>query len=226
MPSDTKPDHDLDRLALAFRQAAGAFAAAVGRPEVEAAWGKPSACAGYTVGTLVGHVNSAIGWLEPLLSAPEPADLTPVALADFYATAKIKSEEDHSSPLHTAVRTLSEQAGRRGWEWNAQRFGALAARVLELCEGERPDRLLDLRPIAPIAARLDDFLCTRILEIVVHTDDLSVSVSLDPPEPHPMAADVVLQTAMATARRAHGDLALVRALTRGDRITAAPFPVF
>jgi hypothetical protein len=38
--------------------------------------------------------------------------------------------------------------------------------------------------------------------------------------------DVVIGTLLATARRSHGDLEVIRALARAERATAGCFPVF
>ena len=215
-----------DALTRAFREAADTFASLVHRPDVEASWDAPSALPGYTVGTLVGHVNSAIGWLGPLLAAPIPTDLRPVALGNFYATAKISSPEDHDSPLHSSVAALSHKAAQRGWDWNVQHFTTLAEQALEALRSQPPERLLDLRPIAPIAARLDDFVSTRVVEVAIHADDLAVSLHAHPPTITQATADVVIDTLLATARRSHGDLDVIRALARRERTTTACFPVF
>lgn len=92
--------------------------------------------------------------------------------------------------------------------------------------GEKGDRLLDLRPIVPIAIRLDDFLRTRVMELVVHADDLATSVGVDPPQPSASAATMAIESLMATARATHGDLAVIRALARRERSDANVFPVF
>jgi len=67
---------------------------------------------------------------------------------------------------------------------------------------------------------LDDYLPTRIVEIVVHADDLAVSVGA-PPVPFPAdVVDVVVDVLVRTARVTHGDLAVVRALSRRERDAA------
>jgi hypothetical protein len=58
---------------------------------------------------------------------------------------------------------------------------------------------------------------TRMVELVAHTDDLAVSVGLEPPPPDPDAATLVVHCLVDVARRRHGDLAVVRALTRRER---------
>lgn len=75
---------------------------------------------------------------------------------------------------------------------------------------EAPSRALDMRPLVPAAVRLGDFLRTRVLELVVHADDLAASVALEPPTPTPAAADVALDVLLRTARSTHGDLAAIR----------------
>jgi hypothetical protein len=63
----------------------------------------------------------------------------------------------------------------------------------------------------------DDFLLTRVMEIVVHSDDLAVSVDVPPPTwPEPVLGPVLaLLTGIALHR--HGQPAVVRALARSER---------
>ena len=64
---------------------------------------------------------------------------------------------------------------------------------------------------------LDDYLITRLLEVVVHTDDLAVSLGIEPPDfPRPATA-AVIDCLLEVARRRHGDIAVVRAFTRRER---------
>jgi hypothetical protein len=53
-----------------------------------------------------------------------------------------------------------------------------------------------------------------------------VSVGLDAPPLPEGAAAVAIDVMLAVARDAHGDLAVVRALARRERASAAVFPVF
>ena len=62
-----------------------------------------------------------------------------------------------------------------------------------------------------------DFLTTRAMEIVVHSDDLAASVGLDTPSfPDDLVADVLALLTGVAVRR-HGQAALVRALSRPQR---------
>jgi uncharacterized protein (TIGR03083 family) len=218
----------LDDAAKPFREAAAAFAEIVDRPEVGRAWEQPSALDGYSVGAIVGHVNAAIGWLGPLLDAPAQPDLHPTPLDDllrFVHGLKIDPDGADRHPRHDILRDQSERAARHGWESNRDKFRGLAERLTARLEGESADRLLDLRPTVPCVVRLGDWLPTRVLELVVHGDDLATSVGIDAPPP-PEAAAVAIDFMLAVARATHGNLAVIRALARRERASTAVFPVF
>src|SRR2546421_3257837 len=220
---------DLDEVVTAFREAAEAFGEIVARPEVGKAWEQPSALEGYSVGAVVTHVNAAIGWLGHLLDAPAEPDLRPTPPADylrFVHGLKIGSDGPDRHPLHDVLHDQFERAATRGLESNRDKFLGLVERLAARLEGESAARLLDLRPTAPLVVRLGDFLRTRVLELVVHGDDLAVSASLDAPPLPEGAAAVAIDVMLAVARAAHGDLAVIRALARRERADALVFPVF
>jgi hypothetical protein len=219
----------LDDVAQAFREAAEAFAEIVAQPEVGKAWEQPSALEGYSVGAIVGHVNAAIGWLGPLLDAPAQPDLRPTPRDEFLRFVhglKIGPDGADRHPVHDVLRDQFERAARHGWESNRDKFRGLAVRLTARLEGESGNRLLDLRPTMPLVVRLGDWLPTRVLELVVHGDDLATTVGLDAPPLPEGAAGVAIDVMLAVARAVHGDLAVVRALARRERASTAVFPVF
>jgi hypothetical protein len=73
------------------------------------------------------------------------------------------------------------------------------------------------RSSAPRSLRRDDFLLTRLLEIVVHSDDLALSVRLSTLDfPAEVFAPVrVLPVRLAVER--HGQSAVVGTLSRSER---------
>ena len=217
----------LDDAAEAFRAAAEAFGEIVARPEVGKAWEQPSALEGYSVGAIVAHVNAAIGWLLPLLDAPPQPDLRPTPrdeLFHFVHGLKIDPEGAGRHPIHDVLRDQFERTAGRGWESNRDKFRGLVERLTARLEGESGDRLLDLRPTVPLVVRLGDWLPTRVLELVVHGDDLASSVGIDAPLPE-SAATVTIDVMLTIARAVHGDLAVVRALARRERAGTAVFPI-
>jgi hypothetical protein len=63
----------------------------------------------------------------------------------------------------------------------------------------------------------DDFLVVRAMETVVHTDDLAVSLGVDPvPLPEAVLEPVLTMLVMLSVRR-NGQAAVVRALARRER---------
>lgn len=218
----------LDDVARVFREAAEAFGEILARPEVGNAWEQPSALEGYSVGAVVTHVNAAVGWLGPLLDAPAQPDLRPSTRDDllrFFHGLKLDPGDAERDPIHDLLRDRSERAAGQGWESNRDKFLGLAESLTSRLEGESTERLLDLHPFEPLVVRLGDFLPTRILELVVHGDDLAASVGIDAPLPE-SAATVTIDLMVDIARAGHGDVAVIRALARGERADSAVFPVF
>ena len=63
----------------------------------------------------------------------------------------------------------------------------------------------------------EDYLVTRVMEIVVHSDDLAVSVGVEAPAlPEPVLGPVLALLVGISLRR-HGQAAVVRALSRRER---------
>ncbi len=67
----------------------------------------------------------------------------------------------------------------------------------------------------------EDFLVTRMMEITVHSDDLAVSVGIDPPELPGAVLEPVLSLLVGVATLRHGQAAVVRALSRAERAPAS-----
>ena len=66
------------------------------------------------------------------------------------------------------------------------------------------------------AATLDGYLRSRIVEIVVHGDDIAQSVSGSFNPPH-AAMDVALDVCLQLARAMSGDLRVLRVFVRQER---------
>jgi hypothetical protein len=164
-----------------------------------------------------------------VLDAPPQPDLRPTdpgELLAFLPGLKIDPDGADRHPVHDVIRDRAERAARHGWESNRDKFRGLVERLTARLDGESAERLLDLRPTEPLVLRVDDFLATRVLELVVHGDDLATGVGIAAPPLPEGAAGVAIDLMVAVARAAHGDLAVVRALARRERAGTAVFPVF
>lgn len=194
----------------------GLVAAAAGR------WDQPSALAEMTIGALAGHAARAVSTAERYLAAPPPPG---GALLDapgyFLALTDLTSPID--SVFHRSIRERAEQEGAAGAEDLLARLDQSIAALSRSLDAEPADRLVAV--LDDLELRLDDYLVTRLVEVVVHSDDLAASLGLHDPEFSEEATGRVIDCLVAVAVRRHGRLAVVRALTRRERDVVAALRV-
>jgi uncharacterized protein (TIGR03083 family) len=184
---------------------------------VARAWTEPSALEGFTVGGLAAHLANQIVSVATALDT-DLAGKPTVALLDHYGRAAWLAA-DIDNEVNMAIRAGSEhRAGPGPATVLADTRAALARLDADLAG-------LDVaaprtNPHWAYAMRLDDLLRTRIMEFVVHADDLAHSVGIATPGFDADAFDtaVWILTRLAAAR--HGQAALIRALARSERAPA------
>lgn len=191
--------------------------AVLARAEVAESWSEPSALEHYTVGGLAAHAVHGVLWLEQLLKDVPPVGLRPVAVADFFGLNRVdgpKGDDRFAASLRSA----------------AEKFALTGATVVAAACTASRDELVGLLSAAPAARAvpvirvaggrvpLSLYLRTRVLEVVVHGDDLVSSVpGLLVADPPAVAVDVSLEVCVELARARVGDLAALRAFTRVER---------
>jgi hypothetical protein len=167
-----------------------------------------------TVGAVAAHLGRALFNVERYLDAT-PADPPeePISAASYFAS--ILKTSDLEDPLHVDVRARSAESAAEGWEALVTRFddalGSLRARLTN------EDRTRKLRVLGGLVMHLDDYLATRLVECVVHADDLAVSVGSPTPDFDPGVVDLAISHMVDVARLRHGDLSVIRALSRRER---------
>lgn len=156
-------------------------------------WSGPSVLSGWTVTELAVHVLHVLESTPRVLGTPA-AD-RPLSIAEYVAGY---------APAATQVRER-EVAGAAG------RQPADVRRALRDVLAALPDRLAGLDPAAVVRAargpvRAGDYLVTRVVELVVHGDDLARSVpDREPPRPDRGALRVTVGAlAQVLAERAPG----------------------
>lgn len=184
----------------------------VAAPEVAAAWEAPSALREFTVRGLAGHLVRAATAVEPYLDRDEPEGPGRGAAVYFAAAT---DEPDIDADIHRRIRQGGEGEAAHGQEALLARYDAALERLAPRLAAERPDRLV--RAFKDIVLTLDDFLVTRCIELLVHIDDLAVSVGVPTPEPAVAAAGPAIAALVDVARLRHGDVAVLRGLTRRER---------
>jgi len=176
----------------------------------------PSVLAEFSVRGLAGHLLRAVTSVEGYLDRPEPdrAGGKPISAAEYYATV-IGDESDINSDVQRAVRQRGLEAAPGQpeefpalWEAAAERLGARLADA-------PPGRLMQV--YGDLVLTLDDYLLTRLIELVVHGDDLAGSLDVTPPPLNAAATGLAIATLVEVARIRHGDPAVLRALTRRER---------
>ncbi|WP_199429629.1 maleylpyruvate isomerase N-terminal domain-containing protein [Qaidamihabitans albus] len=183
-------------------------------PAIAAAWNGPSALPEFGVGGLAGHLAYQILALPQALTGPVPTEET-ISLLEHYDRAKWIGA-DLDDEINVRIR-------RGGDEIAAEGPAALAARV-DSAARELTDTLASVadRPVriplwGPWSLLLDDLLITRMMELVVHSDDLAVSVGVAMPAFPRGAVDTVVDLLSRLAVRRHGAAAVVRAFSRAER---------
>ena len=184
--------------------------------EVKAAWTDESSCAGMSVGGLAHHLVQQAGHAVRLLSM-EPVAEPPIPLLEHYARAAWV-EAGPEEEANVSVRESADAAAAAGPD-EVVAQGAAALEQLPSALRRHHDRIPhQVRiPWQGWSLTTEDFLVTRAMEIVVHSDDLASSVGLDTPEFPDDVVTEVLRLLAGVAVRRHGQAAVVRALSRPQR---------
>ncbi|HEU4349658.1 MAG TPA: maleylpyruvate isomerase N-terminal domain-containing protein, partial [Actinoplanes sp.] len=101
----------------------------------------------------------------------------------------------------------------------AERYRAALARLAVELPGIPPDRPIPM--VAGHVLTLPECLLTRLVELLVHADDLAVSIGVPTPQFADEPADLVVSVLARVARRRHGTTPVLRALARRERATGS-----
>ncbi|MEW2145281.1 maleylpyruvate isomerase N-terminal domain-containing protein [Micromonospora vinacea] len=203
----------VDALDATFPTAASIALELIRRPEVSEQWSSPSALPHLSVGGLACHLGRQAVRAAELL--PMPTDLPTLDTADnHYEQAPWVSE---GTPDEESVAEGPDEAdaARGPADLLARSARALEA-VADLLSGGAAREVVPI-PWQGWSLRRGDFLLTRQLEIVVHSDDLAVSVGVPTPEFPADVFDPVRDLLVRLAVRRRGQSALISALSRSER---------
>ena len=199
-----------------FLSAAALACEMVSSPRVAERWHDPSALAQFSVGGVAGHTYLGARILERRLDAAIPEDPEVVDTLERYRDIRIVDKAALEDEVHRGIRRDGEYVARRGPFVVAEKFHEVLDRLRSRLANEPPGRLVVASTPGTVTL-LDDFLGSRTIEMLVHADDLAVSVGLPPLDLPPDAAKMAMTTLLELARQRSGDLAVLRALTRRER---------
>jgi hypothetical protein len=204
---------NLDRTALT--RACAALADLVGDERVAARWTDGSALPGLTIGGLTRHLVSQPECAVEFLTTPGPADAEVVSLAACYA----RSDWFHAPIDHEANTSIAA-------DFDAMAAGGQPHSVAILAESlaALPDAVAGAEPTTYVPWQdcrlaLDDFLVVRLLEVVVHADDLAASIGASTPAYDDEVLHPVLALLAVLGQQRRGQDAVLRGLSRAERAT-------
>ncbi|MEZ5382372.1 MAG: maleylpyruvate isomerase N-terminal domain-containing protein [Microthrixaceae bacterium] len=182
---------------------------AVADRRVAEAWDEPSNLAGQTIGSLASHLARGAVWvvLDYLDAQPGPGVDFETAAEYFAEVTQGLTEDDHA-----AIRGRGATVAEAGPAQVARRLADSVEQLRARLPGEPDDRRVAV--YAGKVMRLDDYLLTRIVEQVVHLDDLARSLDIEPWANPPDAAALVVSCGAEIGRQLRGDSAMIRALFR------------
>lgn len=184
-------------------------------PQVAEAWDRPSALEQMTVGALAGHLMRAVTSVDAYLDRPAPEGAEILDAVDYFVSIDGIVGDDLSRELHASIRRRAEEASRPGHTGVVDQWDTTLERLRMRLANLGPDHT-----VAALGGRellVDEYLVTRLVELLVHTDDLAVSVGLQRPPFPPAAESTVIECLVDVARRRHGAAAVITALARTER---------
>jgi hypothetical protein len=188
-------------------------------PVLSKRWAEPSALEQWSNGGLTGHLARSAFNLERAVG--QQRGQTPAHDAvNYYASS---APQPANSAVGRRIRELGDQEAAGGAAALAARFAASVAVLQELALP------LDAAQAVEMFGRvltIDDCAAACLLELVVHADDLAVSLELEPVTFSEPAIDMVVVTLSRISRKRHGDLAVIRSLSRPGRAPARGISAF
>jgi mycothiol maleylpyruvate isomerase-like protein len=208
-------NHDAQTFVAAARIAADLATS----PQVAQRWTDESACAGMTVGGLAHHLFRQATVTVQLLAAPPVADAELVSLLGHYERAAwVTAGPD--AEVNVGVREGSNADAAGGPEELRALVEATLAELPAALAAPREPETVHI-PWQGWSLTTHDYVVTRLMEMVVHSDDLAASIGVPTPEFPEEVVAPVLGLLSGVAVRRHGQAAVVRALSRPQRAPAS-----
>lgn len=184
----------------------------LGRREVGERWNDDSVLPEFTVRGLAGHLARSVLQVEWFLDMPQPEG-APITAVQYYA--EFAGVDDVNSDLNVGVRSRGEETAAGGWA----RLYLDVSNVYDRLRARLPEVPPETTVLAfERALTIDEYLKTRLIELTVHIDDLASSIEAEVTIPD-TATTFAIAVLVGVARARHGDLEVLRAMTRRERAT-------
>src|SRR5262249_20056826 len=155
-----------------------------------------SALAKMSVGSIAAHLARGVLTVPFYLAVALPDPEPPVVTAAEYFAHALTSDIDDD--LNRGIRERSEDGAAKGQDDVLLHLDdALASLTATLAELPADARIAVFGPSVML---VDEYLVTRMVELVVHLDDLAASIGADTPAVDPHAIDLVTSCFVGVAR--------------------------
>jgi hypothetical protein len=205
--------NQITRLDTVFPIAGAVALDLIQRAEVRDEWLQPSALPKMSIGALACHLGRQVVRAAELL--PVATDVLPLDSVDaHYQQAAWATTTSPDDPPNDRSADDTEAA------LGAAALTSRTARALGEARGllaAGTARDVVLIPWQGWSLSRGDFLLTRMLEIVVHADDLAISLGVPTPEFPAEVFTPVCDLLVRLAVKRHGQSAVISALTRTER---------
>ena len=181
--------------------------------EVAKYWQYPSTLDQWTVAGLAGHLARPVLIIPGILAAEVPVDKPLASAVDYFAGIPA-DDLGPDSQFSAAVRERGVESAGDGQEDLLKRYDEVLADLMIDLPTQAPDREV---VALGVRMQLRQYLITRMVEMMVHSDDLAVSIGTATPEFPAGATDSVISTLACIAARRHSTTDLLRALARSER---------
>ena len=197
-----------------FLQALPPVAALIAQPALVERWDSPSSLAKMSVGALACHLNRQITMAHLLLIHANDFPVLEGGADEHYARAAWVTTTSPDDPENE--RSSYDQEALLGVDKLRETVVKAAADVTAMIAGGKANDAAGL-PWQGWALQRDDFLLTRMLEVVVHSDDLALSLDVPTPEFPEVVFTPVVALLTRLAVRRNGQSAVISTLTRRER---------
>jgi hypothetical protein len=206
-----------------FFDATSSVADLIASPVVGGHWGDGSCLEGFTVGGLAGHIVCSVQDLADLLERPLPEGARVVTPAEFFGANKPNGPV-LDDPIAKFIVDDGERRAELGQEAVMRSFHELVIRAEEVLGDLTATTVIPTIRIPDGITRLGIYLTTRVVELVIHGDDLASSVGIDWQPPFAAGA-LAIGMLLHIANEQHGAVEVLRALARTERASPDVFPV-
>jgi hypothetical protein len=176
-----------------------------------------------SVGALAGHLlHSGVLMVEEAFANTEVPVGGPFSAARMLAWTPL----DDASPVHDGMRTVAESQSVEGCEDLVRRVRLSLPRSTASLAAATPTTIIAFPWTPCLSMTLPEFLRSRLLELVVHGDDLAHSVGIEDLPFAPEAIDLACHTGIDINLQRYGSVAVLRSLFRSDRTTVNALRTF